>query len=57
MKKIYISPEFMLVKLNTCKMLAASVSLDGETTTSGTDGAWTKESTSITGRSVWDDEW
>lgn len=60
MKKTYISPEFILVELSGIQMLAESIPVDltGATTTTGTSGGWAKEeSTPITDKSVWDEEW
>lgn len=55
MKKIYISPEFLLIELRCTEMLAESIGI-GEGTAD--DGGWVKEeSTSTSNKSIWDDEW
>ena len=56
MKKTYISPEFLLIELRCSNMLAESVALGGGSA-SGGNGGWAKESTPITDKSVWDEEW
>ncbi len=57
MKKTYISPEFLLVELRCCQMLAESEPLMEDTTEKTEDGGWVKESTPITVKNLWDDEW
>lgn len=54
MKKTYIFPEFLLVELRCCQMLAESEPLIEDITE---DGGWVKESTPITDKNLWDDEW
>ncbi len=59
MKKTYISPEFILVELSGSgiQMLAESVPVD-DNTASGTNGGWVKEeSTPLTDKNLWDEEW
>ena len=56
MKKTYISPEFLLIELRCSNMLAESVALGGGSA-SGGNGGWAKESTPVTDKSVWDEEW
>ena len=58
MKKTYISPEFILVELRGIQMLAESLGVDNNTTVSGTSGGWAKEdNTTISDKSLWDEEW
>ena len=60
MKKTYISPEFILVELRGIQMLAESIPVDvnGATTTTDTSGGWVKEgNTTVTDKSIWDEEW
>ena len=57
MKKIYKSPQILVVQLRTHQMLAESLLYDSsETITTESEGSWTKEST-ISDKNVWDDEW
>ena len=57
MKKKYISPELLLVELRCSQMLAESVNLDSEVTVTGLDGGWVKEESSLSSKSIWDNEW
>ncbi len=58
MKKTYISPDFLLIELRCSQMLAESVPVVNEKTATGTSAGWAKEeSTPITDKSVWDNEW
>ena len=59
MKKTYISPELVAVELHSrSTVLSGSLVIDGTKTVSGTDGGWVKEeSSSVTNKSVWDEEW
>ena len=58
MKKTYISPTMLAVKLNTRQcILTVSGEVTGtlnisESEITSTSGVWTKES-----KSIWDDEW
>ena len=57
MKKIYISPELLVVRLSSERaVLQNSYEIcDDQTETAG----WTKEynNSSISGKNVWDEEW
>ena len=59
MKKTYISPEFLVVELRCNQMLAESMMFgSSEQTADVNSGGFVKEeSTPITDKSVWDDEW
>ena len=57
MKKIYISPEILVVKLSSDRaILQSSYEIVNE---KADRGGWTKEydNSSISGKNVWEDEW
>jgi len=58
MKKIYNSPEVIVVSLhaNRAVLEATSLTLNGDIELTG-DEILTRENTVISGRNVWDDEW
>ena len=53
MKKMYISPEALIVVLGTCKMMAESLP-KGETPITDPNDILTKENKDV---NVWDEEW
>ena len=61
MKKTYISPKFLLVELRCTQMMAESMFVDTAGTAStvtGSSGGWVKETnTTVTNKSIWDEEW
>ena len=59
MKKTYISPSMLAVKLNTRQCIltvsggmSGTLNIDDENTITSSSSVWTKES-----NSVWDEEW
>lgn len=59
MKKTYKSPKALIVELQINKSLLLTTS---ETIVSGDNGGWVKEdagvsNSSVTNKSVWDEEW
>ncbi len=58
MKKIYKSPEILVVNIRTNHMLAESiVSDDTQIINNESDGGWVKEQNTFPNGSVWDNEW
>lgn len=57
MKKTYISPEFLLVELRCCNMLAESTPIVDDKTAKGSDGGWAKENNPISDKNLWNTEW
>ena len=58
MKKTYISPELLVVKLTTERVLLEGSLQLYSTTVEDDLGGWVKEDNSpISGSNVWDEEW
>ena len=58
MKKTYISPELLVVKLTTERVLLEGSLQLNSTTVSGDLGGWVKEDNGPIGNvNVWDEEW
>ena len=60
MKKTYIIPEALTVKLGTCKMMAnspLSVTNDKDQYNLGDDSAPDGADAMVKGKSLWDEEW
>jgi len=58
MKKTYISPKFLTVELRTVNMMALSINSTEQITSSNTnDYVQDVKGTSVTNKSVWDEEW
>lgn len=56
MKKIYNQPTCLVVALGTCKMMAESLTIGGETITSSED-ILVKEENTLSDVNLWDEEW
>ena len=58
MKKTYISPKFLTVELRTVNMMALSINSTEQITSSNiNDYVQDVKGTSVTNKSVWDEEW
>ena len=58
MKKTYIIPSFKLTTMGCETLIAESITVNGDNTTSGTSGGWVKEDNNSQSRyNVWDDDW
>ncbi len=58
MKKTYIIPEVIVVNIGIVRPIADSLTLNDGTTLEDGNGGWAKEEYStITNKSIWDEEW
>ena len=56
MKKTYIIPEAIVVNIGIVRPIAESVAVNNKTVNDD-DCGWVKENTTITDKSVWNEEW